>query len=77
MPTSTAATTTRTSSPALKPATCTGTSSVDCGRSTAGSFMLMASVCAVRSMPNHCTPMARPGMRLAGASSGRRKVATT
>ena len=28
---------------------------------------------APRSTENHCTPMARPGMRCAGASSGRRK----
>ena len=29
--------------------------------------------CALRSIENHCTPMARPGMRCACASSGRRK----
>ena len=32
-----------------------------------------ASVRALRSIENHCTPMARPGMRSACASSGRRK----
>ena len=46
------------------------------GRIVPGSFMSSASVRAPRSMENHCTPMARPGMRCAGASSGRRKVAT-
>ena len=32
---------------------------------------------ACRSIENHCTPIARPGIRCALASSGRRKVATT
>ena len=76
MPTSTAATTTRASSPAASPASLIGTLSAEFGRSVAGSFMSSASVRAVRSIENHCTPMARPGMRCAGASSGRRKVAT-
>ena len=46
------------------------------GRSSGGNFMSSASVCALRSIENHCTPMARPGMRCAGASSARRRVAT-
>ena len=45
-------------------------------RISAGGLSSTASVLAARSMENHCTPMARPGMRCAGASSGRRKVAT-
>ena len=77
MPTSTAATTTRASSPGLSPASRSGTVSLEFGRSVAGRVIVTGSVCAARSMPNHCTPMARPGMRCAGASSGRRKVATT
>ena len=76
MPTSTAATTTRASSPDVRPASLIGTLSVELGRIVAGNFMSTASVCATLSIENHCTPMARPGMRCAGASSGRRKVAT-
>ena len=78
MPTSTAATTTRASSPALSPASLTGTVSVELGRSSRGHLHVDAPANApLRSIENHCTPMARPGMRCAGASSGRRKVATT
>ena len=67
----------RASSPAASPSILTGTRSVVFGRNSAGSFRSSASVFAARSIENHCTPMARPGMRCAGASSGRRKVATT
>ena len=42
-----------------------------------GKLMSSASVRALRLIENHCTPMARPGMRSARLSSGRRSVATT
>ena len=64
MPTSTAATTTRASSPAARPASLIGTVSVELGRIVAGNFMSSASVCATLSIENHCTPMARPGHAL-------------
>ena len=77
MPTSTAATTTRAWSVQPSPSILIGTRKVVFGRCSAGSVMSSASVCALRSIENHCTPMARPGMRCAWASSGRRRVATT
>ena len=77
MPTSTAATTTRAWSVQPSPSILIGTRNFEFGRISGGRFMLTASVCALRSTENHCTPMARPGMRCARASSGRRKVATT
>ena len=77
MPTSTAATTMRASSPAVSPPICTGMRSAVFGRTSCGNCRFTASVRALRLTPNHCTPMARPGMRSAAASSGRRSVATT
>ena len=65
MPTSTAATTMRASSPAASPATLTGMRSALFGRSSCGRLMSSASVRALRLTANHCTPMARPGMRSA------------
>ena len=63
-------------SPASSPASLMGTRSVVSGRTRLGRSMAMPSVCADLSMLNHCTPMARPGMRSACSSSGRRKVAS-
>ena len=77
MPTSTAATTMRASSPAASPPILTGMRKALPGRVSCGVSMFTASVRAWRLTLNHCTPMARPGMRWALASSGRRKVATT
>ena len=70
MPTSTAATTTRASSPLLRPVSLIGTVNGEFGRIVAGIFMSSDKVRAARSIENHCTPIARPGMRCAGASSG-------
>src|SRR5665647_1190400 len=67
MPTSTAATTTRASSPGLRPASFTGTLSGEFGRSVAGSFMSSASVRADLSIANHCTPMSQ---RMPGRAIG-------
>ena len=77
MPTSTAETTTRASSPGARPASLTGTVSVVSGLMRSGRSRETPTVCAALSIENHCTPMARPGMRFASASSGRRKVAST
>ena len=77
MPTSTAATTTLASSPGLSPPSLTGIFSVAFGRTSAGGDSLTCSVRVFLSMPNHFRPIARPGMRCAAASSGRRSVATT
>jgi hypothetical protein len=55
----------------------TGTRSVVFGRISVGSEHVDAERVRLAVDANHCTPMARPGMRFAAASSGRRKVATT
>ena len=73
----TAATTTLASSPELSPLIFIGTRSGPFGRIRLGSGISKASVRAFLSTENHCRPMARPGMRLAASSSGRRSVATT
>jgi hypothetical protein len=67
----------RASSPGLSPSTLIGMRSAPLGRNSAGKLMSSASVRALRLIENHCTPMARPGMRSARLSSGRRSVATT
>ena len=77
MPTSTAATTTLASSPVLRPASFSGTRNGPFGRISVGNGISTAKVRAFLSTENHCRPMARPGMRLAASSSGRRSVATT
>ena len=77
MPTSTAATTILASSPGLRPPSFTGSFRVVPGRTSAGGERVTAKVRAFLSMPNHFKPMARPGIRSAAASSGRRSVATT
>ena len=77
MPTSTAATTILASSPGLSPPSFTGSLSVVLGRTRAGGDSATSSVRAFLSMPNHFRPIARPGIRKAAASSGRRNVATT
>ncbi len=77
MPTSTAETTMRASSPAPSPASLTGTRSVVSGRINAGRSSPTPIVCASLSTLNHCTPMARPGMRFSASSSGRLSVAST
>ncbi|MGC0395439.1 hypothetical protein ABIF91_007825 [Bradyrhizobium sp. USDA 241] len=77
MPTSTAAMTTLASSPGLSPSSLTGIFSVEFGRISEGGVSFTCSVRACLSMPNHFSPIARPGMRWAAASSGRRSVATT
>ena len=77
MPTSTAATTILASSPGLSPPSLTGIFSAVPGRTKAGGDRLTVSVRVFLSMPNHFSPIARPGIRKAAASSGRRNVATT
>ncbi len=77
MPTSTAATVILASSPGASPLSLTGTRNVPFGRIRLGSGISNASVRARLSTENHCRPIARPGMRLAASSSGRRSVATT
>ena len=77
MPTSTADTTTRASSFGASPLNLIGTRSVVSGRTSSGRSMATPMVWAALSMPNHCTPMARPGMRFAASSSGRLSVAST
>ena len=77
MPTSTAETTMRASSFGASPASLTGMRSVVSGRIRAGRSSATPIVCAALSMLNHCTPMARPGMRFSAASSGRLSVAST
>jgi len=47
------------------------------GRIRLGSGISNESVRDFLSTENHCSPIARPGMRLAASSSGRRSVATT
>ena len=59
------------------PASLTGTRSVVSGRISAGRSSATPIVCAALSMLNHCTPMARPGMRFSASSSGRLSVAST
>ncbi|MGY3082004.1 hypothetical protein ACVWZZ_008412 [Bradyrhizobium sp. LM6.10] len=77
MPTSTAAMTILASSPGLSPSSLTGIFSIAFGRISAGGVSFTWSVRVCLSMPNHFRPIARPGMRCAAASSGRRSVATT
>jgi hypothetical protein len=77
MPTSTAATTTLASSPGLSPPSLTGIFKLVPGRTKGGGDSATCSVRAFLSMPNHFRPIARPGIRSAAASSGRRSVAST
>ena len=77
MPTSTAATTIFASSPGLRPPSLTGSFKVVPGRTNAGGERFTVNMRVFLSMPNHFRPMARPGIRIAAASSGRRNVATT
>ena len=77
MPTSTAAITTLASSPGLSPPSLTGIFNVEPGRTKAGGVSSTASVRVFLSMPNHFNPIARPGIRPAATSSGRRKVVIT
>ena len=77
MPTSTAAITILASSPGLSPPILTGIFKLEPGRTSAGGVNATLSVRTDLSMPNQATPSARPGMRCAAASSGRRSVVTT
>ena len=77
MPTSTAETTMRACSPAARFASFTGTRSVVSGRISSGRSSETSIVCSALSTLNHCTPMARPGMRFSATSSGRLSVAST
>ena len=76
MPTSTAATVTRASSPGLSPATLIGRRISPRGRICAGAATSTLSVRALRSTSNQASPSERPGMRFACASSGRCASAT-
>ena len=78
MPTSTAATTMLRLFAGVEPGELDRHAQRRCsGRIRLGSCISTASVRAFRSTENHCRPIARPGMRLAASSSGRRRVATT
>ena len=73
---STAESVTKASSPGARPATFTGTEIGPRGRATSGASSVTSSLCESGAIPNHATPIARPGIRFSATSSGRCVSAT-